>query len=106
MKTGRALRPYRGTARVARNAVGQREGAPYAPPATLPPRPEWLKLGAQVAILRPVSDKCAFGVVGYVWEIRPTEDGATWEVRCALGYDSIPGRYRLKDPQEFVLWTE
>jgi hypothetical protein len=99
-------RPYRGAARVAQIAVGPREGAPYAAPATLPPRPPWLKLGARVAILRPVSDKCAMGVVGYVYEIRPTEDGATWEVRCGLGFDGLPGHFRLQDPQEFVLWKE
>lgn len=99
-------RPYRGTARVAHVAVGLRQGAPYVPPATLPPRPPWLKLGALVAILRPVSARCGSGVVAYVYEIRPTEDGATWEVRCGLGFDGLPGRFRLSDPQEFVLWKE
>lgn len=99
-------RPYRGTARAAQIAVGLREGAPYTPPATLPPRPPWLKLGVLVAILRPVSAKCASGVVGHVYEIRPTEDGATWEVRVGVRFDGLPGHFRLHDPQEFVLWKE
>lgn len=107
MKTGRPLRPYRGTARVARNAVGHREGAPYTPPTLdatkLPPRPPWLKLGARVALLTPLSNRCASGVVGTVYEIRPTEDGETWEVACAIGVQSTNRRWRLT---EIALWAE
>jgi hypothetical protein len=104
MKTGRPRRrPL--LARVAQNAVGQRTGAPYGPPslATLPPKPAWLKLGASVAVLRPVSDKCAAGVVATVYEIRPTADGVTWEAACSLRGAGL-GRFRLKDPQEIVEW--
>jgi hypothetical protein len=103
----RPLRPYRGTARVARNITGHREGAPYAPPppSKLPPKPSWLKLGARVALLTRISDRCASGIVGAIYEIRPTEDGETWEVGCTLPPDgrSANRRYRLN---EIALWQE
>jgi hypothetical protein len=80
----------------------------YTPPSVsqLPPKPPWLKLGITVAILRPVSDRCAFARLGTVYEIRPTADGETWEVAVQLR-GSIVGdgrRFRLHNPQEFVEW--
>ena len=94
-------------ARLARTIVGEREGAPYTPPANLPPRPPWLKLGVRVALLTPVSEKCASGALATAYEIRPTADGETWEVACTLGDGRGAGRrFRLHNPQEFVLWQE
>lgn len=104
-------RPIRHAPRVSVAAAARREIAAararpqnyYVPPSKLPPKPSWLKLGVRVALLRPVSEKCAAGVIGTVYEFRPTEDGETWEVACTR---SAGRRYRLANPQECVLWEE
>jgi hypothetical protein len=80
----------------------------YEPPpvSQLPPKPPWLKIGVRVAILTPVSDKCASGTLATVYEIRPTADGETWEVGVQHRGMSVGGsrRFRLHNPQEFVEW--
>ena len=86
MKMGRPIRHR--TARAAQMMVGPRSGAPYTPPPTLPPRPEWLKLDA--AVVLPDGSRAT------VYEIRPSEDGATWEIGCVSSYRFV-GRHRLSD---------
>ncbi len=98
MKTGRPRRKPLSMTELARNLVGTPpdNAGRYGVPPTMPPRPAWLKLGAKVVL--PASD-----AVGSIFEIRPTSDGKTWEVACAISGRSANRRFRLS---EIALWQE
>ena len=66
----------------------------YVPPPVLPPRPDWLRLGARFLFLQPMSDRCAIGTTLWIIAIRPTPDGQSWEV---LSHQTANRWFRLTE---------